>query len=633
MRLCGPCLMGLLLVCSSLRAQPNIVFILADDLGWTDLSGGATNRGNGSDFYETPNLDALAASGVAFTDAYSSGPNCTPTRASLMGGQYAPRTGVYTVSHLNWTNGQTLPLVGPENVTRLQESAITIAETLKTVGYVSAHFGKWNIGPSSGLQSPISQGFDYNFGGGGWGQPGQYHAQQVGDGWEFAPEIGPEMDAYASAGKHITDALTDATLDFMQSNKSQPFFVSLNHYAVHTPVTPAEARADLLAKYQAKTPGIRHNNASYAALVEGLDESVGRIVAYLSATPDPRTPGQMLRENTLLVFYSDNGGEDSLSINSPLKNGKRYLDEGGIRVPLIASWPGRITSGVVSSEPVTSVDLYPTFTDLAGAARPAGYVLDGEDLMPLLDGSATALARDSIYWHYPGYLLKGDRDVRPRSVIRQRNLKLIHNYEFAFGVDVPEWELYDVGGDDFAEQTNLALDPAWAGVVIELGTDLANWLWNTGALLPLDAATGLRVDYPGQRTGDLDGDGDVDFRDIDAFVVGLNDPNGFVERYGVAAGVRGDVNRNYTFDFDDIPSFVDMLSNSSSPIPEPCSSALVAVGVLCLFVSQSGRLLTLCCGSCDQQSLDHHCRNNSKVRQATINSADSERAVAGRSVP
>ena len=180
--------------------------------------------------------------------------------------------------------------------------------------------------------------------------------------------------------------MTEAAIDFMETSKSRPFFVNFSHYAVHIPIDDAQARSDLLAKYKSKPPGSTgHNRAGYAALVEGIDQSVGGLVEYLTAADDPRQPGAKLIDNTLVVFYSDNGGVDGLTNNDPLKGGKQELTEGGIRVPMIASLPGRIAAGSVNHTPVTSVDLYTTFSALAGAALPEDYVLDGENLMPILE--------------------------------------------------------------------------------------------------------------------------------------------------------------------------------------------------------------------------------------------------------
>jgi len=603
--------MGLVCFCACLVAaiacgQPNIVLILADDLGWTDLSGGRTNLGFSSDFYETPNLDTLAAEGTAFTNAYSAGATCTPTRAAILSGQYAPRptNHLYAVSNLNRTNGQVVPLVGPEQglpggASLLTDDAITIAETLQTAQYRTAHLGKWSIGSTTGATAVLNQGFDVNFGGTRSGTPASYHAVQTATGWEFDSKVGPDLDAYATpytqtsapdpslvgTPKHVTDALTEAAVDFMEANKSQPFFVNFSHYAVHIPIDNAQARSDLLAKYQAKQPGSTgHNRASYAALVEGIDQSVGEIVEYLETTDDPRYPGSPLSANTLVVFYSDNGGVDGLTNNDPLQGGKQELTEGGLRVPMIAWMPGRVQAGVINDTPITSVDLYTTFTDLAGADRPENYILDGENLMPILEDEAATLTRDAIYWHLPGYYLMGTYDQRPQSIIRKGDFKLIHNYEYAYDATVPEFELYDVASTDLGETNNLS--DTMPELATAMAQELALWLWDTGAELPLDAVTSLPVDYPGQRTADMNGDEKIDFDDITTFVQALNDGATYQTEYGVPAELRGDTNKNRRFDFDDIAGFVTILNGgflggSVQSVPEP--STLQLLTAICLF--------------------------------------------------
>ncbi|MFV2070094.1 MAG: sulfatase, partial [Pirellulales bacterium] len=604
-------------------AKPNIIFILADDLGWTDLSGSATNFGYNSDFYETPNLDALATAGMAFTNAYTAGPNCTPTRAALLSGQYAPRptNNLYTVTDLNRTGGREVPLIGPEQGlpgggVKLSGAAITIAETLKTAAYVTAHFGKYGVGSTVGESAPLRQGFDYNFGGTAAGTPGQYHASPGAEAsWAFSEKVGPELDPYAvpytlatvpdgnpnspliGTRKHLTDAMTEAALDFMEANKEQPFFMNFATYAVHAPTDREQARADLLAKYDHRPPSaVGHNSPSYAALVEGLDQSVGRIIRYLETTDDPRNPGAKLKDNTLVVFTSDNGGKEPIveelpfTDNGPLKGQKGELDEGGIRVPMIAWMPGRIPAGTVNHTPVTSVDFYPTFAGLAGADLPENYLLDGEDLMPILEDPSGQLERNAIYWHFPGYLLVNGSSGRPRSVIRIGDFKLIYNYEHPYDDEIPPFELYNVGTreagfesivpNDLGETVNLALDPFWSDVVEIFSDRLSKWLSETGAALPVDAVTGKRVDYPGQMTGDLDGDGDIDFDDIDTLILGLTKPADYEDLYGISPMVRGDTERDSDFDFDDIAFFVPLLRTgpaAAQAVPEPSTLVLLVV--------------------------------------------------------
>jgi len=481
------------------EAKPNIVFFLADDLGWTDTSVGSVCLGNASDFYQTPHLENLAAQGMAFSCAYAAGANCAPTRAALLTGQYAPRTTnhVYSVGHLNRAGRTSVPLRGaasglPTGEDQIPSSAITLAETLKGAGYTTAHFGKYHIGnpaSSSLANGPLQQGFDANFGGNGTGNPGgTYFANRQG---VFAsPNIGPELDAYASAREHLTDATTDAALDFLAGNCSNPFYMHVAYHAPHTPIRN-QGRPDLVARYAAKQDGKAHRNDDYAALVEGVDQGVGRILKFLNTTKDPNHPGQMLAANTLVIFTSDNGGFEGPTENSPLKGQKGEYTEGGLRVPMIAAYPGNIPSGTVNATPVSTVDFYPTLAAMAQANLPADYPLDGEDLSPILADPSASLARDALFWHFPGYLIGNGRNQRPQTLMRKdvgaRQWKIIYSYENQ------SWELYDLAAD-IGEANNLASsEPA---VLAELGVQLRNWLVEIEAELPTDAQTGKPVALP-----------------------------------------------------------------------------------------------------------------------------------------
>ncbi|MEV6313091.1 sulfatase [Streptomyces sp. NPDC051840] len=475
---------------------PNIVYVLADDFGWTDVSTGRTNAGHPSDYYETPALDRIAQEGVAFDNGYTS-VNCTPTRAALLTGLYAPRpqNNIYLVGDLNRGGDDTL-LKGPaqgraDGANALPNDASTIAERLQDVGYTTGYFGKFHVS-RSGADIVAQHGFDENFGGTNAGDPGAYHAT---DG-QFHSKIGPELDAYAAdytqeyvdrnikpyskgvgdaalnglvgTDKHITDALADATLGFVDRHKNDRFFAFVGSYAVHTPVGEKQARADLLGKYRAKSPGSSTSNPSYGALIEGLDQNVARLVHHLRTTADPRNPGHPLADNTVLLFSGDNGGVDQFTDNGPLRGQKGELREGGIRVPQIA-WstnPGLVRGNRVDHTPVYVADHTATIASLAGVSPSERQQLDGADLSGLLTGTAP-LHRDAIYWHLPGYLIAGGRDQRPQSVIRSGKWKLVHSYEDR------SWELYDLDGD-IGETHDLAAErPA---LVNELGGRLIRWL-------------------------------------------------------------------------------------------------------------------------------------------------------------
>ena len=503
-------------------ASPNIVFVMADDLGWSDTSNSITNMGNPSDYYETPTIDRLAQEGMAFTSAYANH-NCAPTRAAILTGQYAPRptNNVYQVNSLNRGGSGTL-LVGPSQglpsgTDAIPNSAFTYAENLQSGGYTTAHFGKFHVVESGSASSDIVSfmGFDENYGGNTNGGPGSYHANSNG---VFGGSISSSLDAFGAqytqqyvddnikpfsngastasidalvgTNKHVSDALADAAIDFMEREKDNPFLVQFNAYAVHTPIGNSQARDDLLNKYQNKAAGSQDSNASFGALIEGLDQSVARLMDYLETTPDPANPGQTLDENTLVIFYSDNGGRQSQSNNGPLRGQKGELDEGGIRVPMIA-WSGNsalVDGGTVNDTPIGPIDFYKTFAGLTGTGLPNGVTLDGEDLTGVFADATADLGRDSLYWHLPGYLVDGARNQRPQSVIRSDNWKLLYNYVNQ------SFELYDLD-TDISESNNVAdSNPA---LVADLGQDLMEWLVEVDAPLATLRSGSLQLDVNG----------------------------------------------------------------------------------------------------------------------------------------
>ncbi|MGP4110390.1 sulfatase [Streptomyces sp. 4N509B] len=480
--------------------RPNIVYVFADDFGWSNLSTGRTNDGNPSDFYETPTLERIAREGVAFDNAYAS-VNCTPTRNALLTGLYAPRpqNNVYLVGDLNRGGDDTL-LYGPaqgreDGSNSLDPEAVTVGERLQDVGYTTGYIGKFHV-TRTGEDVTALHGFDENLGGTSAGAPGAYHASDQ----QFASQIGPELDQYAAdytkeyvdenirpysqgvdpaaldalvgTDKHVSDALADATIDFIDRNNEDgddPFFAFLSPYAVHTPIGDRQARADLLAKYQAKTPGATSSHASYGALTEGLDQSVARVVHHLETTPDPDNPGHPLADNTIVVFTSDNGGVERFTDNGPLRGQKGELREGGIRVPLIA-WSGNpelVDGDRVNHTPVYATDHHATIASLAGARVPGRQPLDGVDLSGLFADPDARVRRDALYWHLPGYLVDEHRDQRPQSVIRSGRWKLSYSYEDG------SWELYDLR-EDVGETDDLAEERP--ELVRELGRDLIRWL-------------------------------------------------------------------------------------------------------------------------------------------------------------
>jgi len=413
---------------ADLPSKPNIIFILADDLGWTDLGC------QGSKYYESPNIDRLAEQGLRFTSAYTCGPNCQPTRAALMSGQYGPRTGIYTVGGIDRFPWQTRPLRPVDNVVQLGLKKVTLADSMKKAGYATALFGKWHLG-SAMEYHPSKRGFDEAI---------------VSDGKHFDFVTSPKV-AYPK-GAYLADFLTDKAVDFITKNKEKPFFLYLPHFGVHS---PHEAKPDLIKKFAAKTRVGGHNNATYAAMIASVDESVGRIMATLDELK--------LSENTLVIFSSDNGGvggyvreglkkSGDITDNTPLRSGKGCLYEGGTRVPFIARWPGHIPVKTTTDVPVISVDFYPSFLELAQGAAPKGQPLDGASFIECpTSGGKTSPKRDALYWHFPGYLGAGEGTWRttPAGAIRMGDYKLIEFFEDG------KKELYNLR-DDLSQTTNLA---------------------------------------------------------------------------------------------------------------------------------------------------------------------------------
>lgn len=426
---------------------PNIVFILVDDLGWADLPA------YGNVFHETPHIDRLVAGGMRFANAYAAAPVCSPTRASIQSGQYPARIGITDFITGHWRPYERLTV--PRNRTQhLPLQVVTVAEALKAEGYATAYFGKWHLGDPE--VTPADQCYDHGFfrrGGGHF---------DVGDHLVPPQDVDPE--------DNLAEVITEHSLAFMEEYRDQPFFLMMSHYAVHIPL---QARQELIEKYERKErPAHGINNPVYAAMIEHVDQSVGAVLEGL---------GELgIADNTVVLFYSDNGGlyerfDRSTGVivttNAPLRGEKGSLYEGGIRAPLIVRWPGAAAPGMTSDALVTSVDLYPTFVELAGGRMPEGQAFDGTSLVPLLQGGAQAAER-TIFFHYPHY-----HHSVPAGAIRQGDFKLI---EF-FG-DMRS-ELYNLR-DDIGESRDLAGElPVKAAA---LQTQLAAWRGGIGAAMPVE---------------------------------------------------------------------------------------------------------------------------------------------------
>ncbi|MDP7061324.1 MAG: sulfatase-like hydrolase/transferase [Planctomycetota bacterium] len=442
---------------SALLHKPNILYINVDDLGWMDLTV------QGSAFYETPHIDRLAAQGMTFTNAYAAAANCAPSRACSLSGQYSPRHGVYTVGSAARGKSKNRKLIPIKNTLFLNDDNLTIADILLAEGYATATIGKWHVS-----EDPLQNGFEVNIAGGHWGSPshGGYHSP-----FDF-PNCVQEEE-----GEYLTDRLTDEAIAFMSEQRDQPFFLYLPFYTVHSPL---QAKADKKAKYKQKAANEAHRNASYAAMIESLDENVGRLMATLEELG--------LSDKTLVLFTSDNGGVWNTSKQWPLRAGKGSYYEGGIREPLFVRWPGRVEAGSRSDVPVHGVDFFPTFAEAAVAPIPKQKILDGVSLMPLLLQTGT-LDERALFWHFPIYLQGGNAETtdplfrtRPGSVVRLGDWKL-HEY-FEDG----RIELYNLR-DDIGEKKNLIAEHP--DKAMSLMGRLRDWRARTNAPVP----TELNPDY------------------------------------------------------------------------------------------------------------------------------------------
>jgi arylsulfatase A len=457
---------------------PSIVLINVDDLGWTDASC------LGSGYYETPNIDYLAAGGMRFTDFYAACALCSPTRASIMTGRYPSRIGITdwirarfqpggkvipeeNPSGYELAEGKNRKFLTPRNPLWMELEEVTIAEMLKKAGYTTCHIGKWHLG--SDPWYPDKQGFDFNIGGCDYGEPPSY----------FDPyNRGPIPELYydsipgiptlppRKAGEYLTDRESDEAVKFIRDHRDGPFFLNMCHYAVHVPL---QAKDSLVRKYRDKPP-TNHKNPVYAAMVESVDDAVGRILTTLEELS--------ILENTLVIFTSDNGGltKENATDNSPLRSGKAFPYEGGIRIPLIVYWQGKVRASSTSSEPLCSIDFFPTICEIAGIDIPVDLQIDGTSFLVVLKEEQTRPVHDALMWHYPHYR-DWDNTV-PYSIIRKGDWKLIKWWDG----ELP-YELYNLKSD-LSETNNLALE--MPGVVEDMNAELMKILAETHSKLPLE---------------------------------------------------------------------------------------------------------------------------------------------------
>ncbi len=445
-KLCVPlCLCALCVFITATPAliaikQTNFIFFLVDDMGWADIGA------NGSTFHETPNIDRLAKSGMRFTQGYAAGSVCSPTRASIMTGKHPVRVDI-----TDWIPGQpnraTNPLLHPEDRSHLPLEEVTLAEVLKDHGYQTFFGGKWHLGDKG--QWPTDQGFDINIGGHDRGSP---------PGGYYSPWSNPALKA-KRPGEYLTERLTEESVKFLEErDKTRPFLLYLSYYNIHTPIQAYKKHIDhykakAAKAFEGKTPtepehdGInrtRQDNPALASMVAAVDDSVGVLLGKLTELK--------LDENTVVIFFSDNGGLSTLSrpgpgCNLPLRAGKGWLYEGGVREPTIIRAPGVTQPGSVSHKPMVSMDFFPTMLDLASLPLQPKRHIDGQSLIPQLKGNDSGMR--TFYWHYPHY---HGSAWKPGASIRDGDWKLIEFYHYS------NFELYNLAKDS-GEKTNLAKDP------------------------------------------------------------------------------------------------------------------------------------------------------------------------------
>lgn len=430
------------------KELPHILLIMTDDMGWMDLHCQGNSRLN------TPHIDALARDGTRFTNAYAASPVCSPTRAAFMTGVAPARSHITQHGEDResfWPEGRTIQ--PPQTSGTLPLEANTLAERLKTNGYASGFFGKWHLGRNE-KHWPTAQGFDVNLGGCGFGGPPTY----------FDPFRIPSLPP-RKAGEYLTDRLADEAIGFMRDNiMKKPMFVCLWTYNPHYPF---EAPEDLIAKYRGKEGSVL-KNATYAAQLEATDRAVGRVL------DEVRRLG--MTQETLVIFTSDNGGWQGATDNRPLKAGKGFLYEGGLRVPLIIRWPGTTSRGMVIETPVITMDLAATVLEAAGVSLADDEAIDGENLRPLFEGGDPQ--RDALFFHYPHFAFH--KANRPGSAIRVGKHKLILRY------DDDSVELYDLDADLGETQDLSQRNPELAQ---SLENRLRDWLSETNSGLPVKVNT------------------------------------------------------------------------------------------------------------------------------------------------
>jgi len=417
----------------------NIVFILADDMGWNQA-----HFNEISDYYETPNIDQIASDGMVFSNAYSAAPICSPARASIMTGKSPARL------HLtDYLPGNSYPYAlltqAKQNENGLPLKETTLAELVKSKGYVTGHFGKWHLNKDKNYK---------------YGRPGDPKSQGFDD---VLTTVKPKLNSTSKDAHHVKE-ITDRTIQFIEKNKDKPFFAYVSHHVVHRPIMEDK---DLINYYKTKPhPENKVNNPIMGAMIERMDRSIGRILNKLEELN--------LTKNTIVIFFSDNGGFKYYQDQAPLRGGKAMVFEGGIRVPLAIKWPGVIKPGSSSDVPVISNDFFPTISEIIGETS-IDSTIDGKSLLPILTKSDKKFDRDALYWHYPHYHRQG---YKPSGAIRMGDYKLIEWYERSIqGLDY-QCDLYNIK-NDMSETTNLSSQ--MPELVKKMQNKLHQWLISVGA--------------------------------------------------------------------------------------------------------------------------------------------------------
>ena len=459
---------------SKIERAPNILLITVDDLGWADLGC------YGADLHETPHIDAFAATGQKFTNAYAAAAICTPTRAALLTGKSPAKLNMTIWREAAINDQFENKLIPPDVSPNLPLKEVTIAEALKAEGYMTAHLGKWHVG--DGEHFPETQGFDINVGATVWGAPPTFffpYRGEIYNSMRFVPGLERDLSGgynFDRKGEYLTDRLTDEAISIMKRFKEEPFFINLSYYTVHT---PTEGKKEIVDYYQKKLASrMSHQNAIYAAMVHSLDENIGKLMHSLEDLN--------LADNTVVIFTSDNGGfinewdGQRVTDNAPLRSGKGALYEGGIRVPTIIRWPDVTIPNTTSEFPITTQDFYPTLLEMANLKGNPEQVaaFDGISLIPILKNPQTKMKQREMYWHYPHYY----HTTTPVSAIRRGDWKLLEFFEDN------QVELYNLK-QDASENNNLEKEnPEKTRELLKL---LTSWRQYVNAPMPR-----LNPEYP-----------------------------------------------------------------------------------------------------------------------------------------